>query len=288
MDLINFENSIHFKFWLMEENLSGKVVLITGSTDGLGKLIAIHLAKHDAVVLIHGRNKEKGKKLVDEIYNQTRNNNLKYYNGDFASLQEVKSLGDEILSDNKQINILINNAAIASIKNKKREISKDGYELHFAVNYLAQVLLTEKLLPGLEDGVSEIINIASVGQEAINFSDVMLLTGYDGFLAYRQSKSALIMYNYDLSDRLKKKNINVNAVHPASLMNTKMVLEGWGYSMTTVEQGAEAVESLLHAKTTGKYYDGINISKSIPQTYDVKARETLRNMTWQLLEKYLV
>lgn len=271
----------------MEDSLSGKVILITGSTDGLGKLIAKHLSKQDATVLLHGRNTEKGKKLVDDLYNQTRNNKLKYYNADFASLQEVKSLSKELYSDYKQIDILINNAAIASIKNKNREISRDGYEMHFAVNYLAQVLLTERLLPGMIEGVSKIINIASIGQEVIDFQNVMLDRDYDGFLAYRKSKTALIMYNYDLSDRLKTKGIKVNAIHPASLMNTKMVLEGWGYSMTTVEQGALAVEDLLNVTTSGNYYDGRNISRSIPQTYDLKARAELKKLTWQLLEKYL-
>jgi len=270
----------------MKETLSGKTVLITGSTDGLGLLISEHLAIQDATVLMHGRNNEKGKLLVDGLYDQTKNEKLTYYNGDFASLMEVKSLSEKILNEQQHIDILINNVGIGSGKNE-REISRDGIELRFAVNYLSHVLLTEKLLPLLKAGTSNIINVASIGQEAIDFSNLMLENKYDGFFAYKQSKTALIMYTFDLAEKLKSNDIKVNAIHPASLMNTKMVLEGWGYSLTKVEQGAEAVENLLFATTTGEYYDGKKLSKAIPQAYDPKARAELRSVTWGLLDGFI-
>ena len=273
----------------MKEILSGQTILITGSTDGLGKLMAQDLAMQGAIVLLHGRDKEKGKSVLDELSKLAKNNQLKYYNGDFSSLKEVKALSKEILKTQKQIDILINNVGVGSGKapKVKREISKDGLELRFAVNYLAHVLLTEKLLPILKPGTSQIINVASVGQEPINFEDVMIEKGYDGLFAYRQAKTALIMYTFDLAERLKDKGIKVNAIHPASLMNTKMVMEGWGYSLTTVEQGAEAVENLIFTDTTGKYYDGKILSKAIPQAYDLNARATLKNITDKLLKNFL-
>src|SRR5664280_293922 len=277
----------NLKCKIMKTALSDKTILITGSTDGLGKLVAKHLAMEDATVLIHGRNEQKGNSLVNELTTQTGNSRLKYYNGDFSSLNKVKELCDHILKDQSHIDILINNVGIGKGRYNNRELSDDGIELRFEVNYLSHVLLTEKLLPLLKDKSSSIINVASIGQEPINFKNLMLDSGYDGFLAYRQSKTALIMYTFDLAIRLKENRINVNALHPASLMNTNMVMEDWGHSMTTVEQGAEALENLLLTETTGAYYDGKKMSKAIPQTYDPKARANLRFATRGLLEKFI-
>ena len=268
--------------------LSTKTMLVTGSTDGLGKLVAEHLAAQGATILLHGRNREKGRAVLDELRRKTKSEKLSYFNGDFSSLQDVSSLADEILKKEKMIDVLINNVGIGRGKDThRREVSKDGFELRFAVNYLAHVLLTEKLLPLLPPASARIINVASVGQETIDFSNLMLEKKYEGFFAYRQSKTALIMYTFDLAERLKEKGIAVNALHPASLMNTKMVLDEWDYTLTTVEQGADAVESLLSVATTGEYYDGRRKAKAIAQAYDRKARETLRDLTREILAPYL-
>ncbi len=271
----------------MKAALSNMTILITGSTDGLGKLVARHLAMEHATVLIHGRNREKGDSVLNELTIQTGNNKLRYYNGNFSSLNEVNELSEQILKDHNHIDILINNVGIGKGQRNTRELSDDGIELRFEVNYLSHVLLSEKLLPLLKEKTSSIINVASVGQEPINFKNLMLDSGYDGFVAYRQSKTALIMYTFDLAGRLKENGIKVNALHPASLMNTNMVMEDWGHSMTTVDQGAEALENLLFPETTGAYYDGKKLSKAIPQTYDPKARANLRVATRGLLEKYI-
>jgi NAD(P)-dependent dehydrogenase (short-subunit alcohol dehydrogenase family) len=270
----------------MKASLSNKTILITGSTDGLGKLVARHLAMQDTTVLIHGRSKSKGDSVMNELSRFTGNKKLRYYNGDYSSLNEVKELSENIIKDHDHIDILINNAGIGKGPENKRELSDEGIELRFAINYLSQVLLTEKLLPLLKESAS-IINVASVGQEPIDYKNLMLDTGYDGFLAYRRSKTALIMYSFDLANRLKESGIIVNALHPASLMNTNMVLQDWGHTMSTVEQGAEALENLLFIETTGGYYDGEKLSKAIPQTYDPKARANLRVATRGLLEKYI-
>ena len=271
----------------MKPNLSDKKILVTGSTDGLGKLVAKHLAMQSAFVLLHGRSIKKGEIVLNEIYRLTQNEGLKYYNGDFASLEEVKNLGEQILRENDRIDILINNVGIGTGKsgNNLRELSKEGFELRFAVNYLSHVLLTEKLLRLLKPG-SVIINVASVGQEPIDFSNLMLEKNYDGYFAYKQSKTALIMYSFDLANRLVNKDIKVNVLHPASLMNTNMVIKDWGYTLTTVEQGAEAVENLLAPDITGAYYDGKHPSRAIAQTYDPGARIKLKDITWKLLESY--
>lgn len=269
-------------------NVSGKTILITGSTDGLGKLVARHLAVQDAFVILHGRNREKGKAVMDEIYQHHTDAYLKYCNADFSSLQDVSEFSQKLLVRHEHIDILINNAGIGSgiSKGNNRELSREGIELRFAVNYLSHVLLTENILPIMKPG-SVIINVSSAGQSKIDFSDLMLDNNYDGYQAYQRSKTALIMYTFDLAQRLKDMNIKVNAVHPASLMNTKMVTEDWGYTLSTVEKGAEAVENLLEPSRTGTYYDGKKPSKAISQTYDKAARHELWQITQEFLEGFL-
>ena len=274
----------------MKDSIAGKTVLITGSTDGLGKLVAKHLLEHNVRVLLHGRNESKGKKVLDELKEQTQNNKIQYYNADLSSLQEVVELSETILREQTSLDVLINNAGIGRGTSNKRELSKDGIELRFAVNYLSHVLLTEKLLPIITPQTGRIINVSSIGQEPLDFNNLMLeknYDGYDGYYAYKQSKAAQIMYTIDLAERLKNKGIKVNALHPASLMNTKMVVDEWGYSMSTVEQGAEAVEYLLECDTTGAYYNEKKLSRAIRQVYDAAARQQLHKTTWELLQDYL-
>jgi len=266
--------------------LKGKTVLITGSTDGLGQMVATHLAQRGAMVILHGRNEEKGRAVLEEIRNETANSQLEYYNGDFASLHNVRLLGENILKKHNHIDILINNAGVGIRNDKPRELSKDGFELRFAVNYLAQVLLTETLLPAIDAGNSHIINVASAGQAPLDFSNLMLEKEYESFAAYRQSKTALIMYTFDLAERLKEKGVKVNAVHPASMMDTKMVREGWGHVQSSVDEGAESVENLLDTDVTGEYFDQKKIAKAIPQAYHKQARATLKEITEGLLEKF--
>lgn len=269
-------------------NVQGKTILITGSTDGLGRLIAEHMVRMNATVLLHGRSEEKGKSVQNELSRIMPRTHLRYYNADFSSLKQISDMANEIVEEQDHIDILINNAAIGSgkMQGNNRELSSDGIELRFAVNYVAQVLLTEKLLPLTKAG-SVIINVASVAQARIDFHDMKLDKAYDGYHAYARSKTALIMYTLDLAERLKDKNVMVNAVHPASLMNTKMVLKDWGYTLSTVEQGAEAVENLIAPSVTGTYFDGKKQGKVISQAYDLEARKKLKEFTWGVIGKYV-
>jgi NAD(P)-dependent dehydrogenase (short-subunit alcohol dehydrogenase family) len=268
----------------MKGPLSGKTVLITGATDGLGKLLARRLAEKGGIILLHGRNPEKGRSVMAELSDSAE---VHYFNADYASLEEVKELSKAIINNHDHIDILINNVGIGKGTSNIRELSKDGFELRFAVNFLAHVLLTESLLRAFPDNTSSIINVASVGQEPIDFPNVMLESGYDGFLAYKQSKTALIMYTIELADRLKNKNINVNAIHPASLMNTRMVIDDWGYTLSRVEDGASAVENLLTTEKTGQYFNGKIPSKAISQVYSKEARNKLMSLTMSLLKDFI-
>src|SRR5215212_2412391 len=172
-------------------NVGAAVVLVTGATDGMGKGVARDLAAEGAMVLLHGPSPERGEAAMREIREEPDSDKLRYYAADFSSLEEVRRLADEIRSDNERLDVLINNASIGAgpSGSTNRQESKDGYELRFAVNYLAPFLLTNLLLPLLRDSApSRIVNVASVGQAPIDFDDVMLQRGYEGMRAYSQSK----------------------------------------------------------------------------------------------------
>ena len=268
---------------------SDRVILITGATDGLGKRVAHDLALSGATLLLHGRSLEKGRATVREIEAATGNRELLYYNADFSSLEAVRRLAEEVAADRKRLDVLINNAGIGvGSHHEGRELSSDGFELRFAVNYLAPFLLTQRLLPLLRHSApARVVNVSSVGQQPIDFGDVMLESSYDGLRAYRQSKLAQIMFTIDLAERLKGTGVTVNCLHPATLMNTKMVLDTDYFMapMTTVEQGASAVDHLATSPelvgVTGEYFDGRRPSRANRQAYDEEARRRL----WLLSER---
>ncbi len=224
--------------------IAQQTILVTGSTDGLGKQTALALARQGATVLLHGRDLRRLKATRQEILEETGNTHVETYLADFASLAEVRGLAEILQARHPGLDLLINNAGIGGGKLDfaRRELSRDGYELRFAVNYLAPFLLTHLLLPCLRHTPpARILNVGSVGQSPLDFSDVMLERRYDPMEAYSQSKLALVMFTFDLAEALKGEQITVNCLHPASLMNTKMVYESFGYTLSTIEDRLGAV-----------------------------------------------
>lgn len=204
-------------------NLDGKTALITGSTDGVGGLVAKKLGEAGARVLVHGRDRQRGTKIVAEIEND--GGKAEFLVADLSALAEVRGLADAVRQKTDRLHILINNAGLGTgTGGGSRQISADGHELLFAVNFLAGFLLTHLLLPLLKDSApARIVNVASAGQQAIDFNNVMLAHGYSGTRAYCQSKLAEIMFNIDLARALEGSGVTVNSLHPASYMATTMV-----------------------------------------------------------------
>jgi NAD(P)-dependent dehydrogenase (short-subunit alcohol dehydrogenase family) len=263
-----------------------QTILVTGSTDGLGRQVARELAARGGTVLVHGRDEGRVRAALAEIHDATGSDRLRGYVADLASLAEVRRLADEVTRDNERLHVLVNNAGIGG-GSGEREESTEGYELRFAVNYLAGFLLTNLLLPLLRRSApARVVNVASVGQARIDFDDVMLERSYEPFRAYSQSKLAQILFTFELAERLGADGgVTVNALHPATLMNTKMVFESFGRALSTVEDGAEATLRLITAPelegVTGRYFDQLEESRADAQAYDPEARRRL----WALSEE---
>lgn len=265
-------------------NVGEVTALVTGSTDGLGKLTAHDLAADRATVLLHGRDPERGKAAVYELREATGNYRLRYYLADFASLDEVRQLAGEIRADYDRLDVLINNAGVFEVE---RTVTEDGYELTFAVNYLAPFLLTHLLLPLLRtSSPARIVNVASAGQSPISFDDPMLERRYDGMRAYAQSKLALVMFTFDLAEELEGTGVTANCLHPATLMDTKMVFEAFGRASSSVREGADATFYLAASPqlegVTGKYFDGKREARADDQAYEKEARDRLRRLSEEL------
>lgn len=266
------------------ENKEEHTVLVTGATDGLGKEVARRLAGKGANVLVHGRDAERTEDTVREIAQETNNDSLRYYLADLSSLEQVRELAEQVRSKHERLDVLINNAGVIM---DERSESKDGIELTFAINYLSHFLLNRLLLPLLrESAPARIVNVASAGQSPIDFDDVMLKRGYEPMRAYGQSKLAMIMDTFELAEELDGAGVSVNALHPATLMDTKMVRQTFGSSMSSVEEGVEATVYLATSSelkgVTCSYFDGKSETRANRQAYDKEARGRLRRLSEDL------
>ncbi|MES0180570.1 SDR family NAD(P)-dependent oxidoreductase [Mesorhizobium sp. M0025] len=266
-------------------DLKDKTILITGSTDGVGRVVAQRLGAGGARVLVHGRDAARGKAAVAEI--ESAGGKAEFLAADLAALPAGRRLAEAVRAKTDRLDILINNAGIGTA-GAKRQLSADGFELRFAVNYLAGFLLTSELLPLLKaSSPARIINVASAGQQAIDFGDVMLTRSYDGVRAYCQSKLAQILFTIDLAGELKGSGVTVNALHPASYMNTTMVRQAGVTPWSSVETGADAILNLATSPAlegrSGLYFDGQKESRAEAQAYDAKARQQLRTLSLDLV-----
>jgi NAD(P)-dependent dehydrogenase (short-subunit alcohol dehydrogenase family) len=209
----------------------------------------------------------------------------RFYAADFASLQQVRAFADTILRDYDRLDVLVNNAGIWLNTSATRQLSADGHELHFAVNYLSGFLLTRKLLPLLKKAPSaRVINVASTAQTPIDFADPMLERSYSAGRGYGQSKLAQIMFTFDLARELEGTKVTANALHPATLMATSMVQEAGVPARSTVDEGATAVMQLITAGNagTGQYFNGLRAARANAAAYDEDARAKLRKLSEEL------
>ena len=263
-----------------------RTALVTGATDGVGRVVAERLGATGLRVLVHGRDRERGDRVVHDI--RQAGGEAEFIAADLASLAQVRGLAASVADKADRLDLLINNAGIGSGgTGALRQESADGHELRFAVNYLAGFLLTRMLLPSLRNNApARIVNVASAGQQAIDIDDVMLTSGYSGSRAYCQSKLAQVLFTVDLAEELDGAGVTANALHPATYMNTTMVRQAGVTPWSTVEQGADAILNLATAPAlagrSGLYFDGVREGRTQAQAYDRDARTRLRTLSFAL------
>ena len=266
--------------------IAEQTILVTGATDGLGRALATELARAGATVLIHGRDVVRGRRTLEEIRAHTGNDRLVWLRADFASLDEVRALAHEVSRNYDRLDVLVNNAGIGATSggDGRRQVSHDGIELRFAVNYLAGYLLTRLLPPLIEQSApARIVNVSSAGQAPLDCDDLMLEHGYDGVRAYCQSKLAQIMFTFDLAEELRGRDVTATCLHPATYMPTKIVLADGIVPTSELAEGVQATLRLamdpkLHG-VTGRYFDGLRAAQTHPQALDRVARHRLRDFS---------
>ena len=248
-------------------------ILVTGSSDGIGKETAVELARSGAEVIVHGRNRARAETAAEDVPGSTA------WICDFGSLEEVRAAVKKLPAG---IDVLINNAGVFL---PRREASKDGYELTFQVNHLAHFLLTNLLLPSMSEG-SRIVNVSSqvhAGAD-MRWDDLMLEHGYSGYGAYGQSKLANVLFTRELARRQQK--ATVNALHPG-VIGTKLLHAGFGaMGGGSLKRGAETSVYLATspeiAGATGKYFVNSRESRASAQAMDDDAARRLWDVSARL------
>lgn len=265
--------------------MDSKVILITGSTDGIGRQTALELAKTGATVLVHGRNASLGKTVLEEIRKHSQNDNLELFIADFASLKQVRRLADEIHKKHPRLDVLVNNAGVYM---RQRQLTEDGFEMTFAVNHLAPFLLTNLLQDLLKKSApSKIINVSSMAHQGARFDlgDLQGEASFEPYDAYSRSKLANLLFTYELARRLENSGVTVNALHPG-VIATKMLKASFGsFGGRSVEEGAARIAYLINTpgikKISGRYFVNNKEQMSSPISRD----EKLQKQFWTVSEK---
>ena len=269
-----------------ESDESAPVALVTGSTRGLGEEVARRLGELGYHVIIHGRSVERGEAVVADI--AEAGGSAEFRRADFLSLDQVRALADGVLADFERLDLLVNNAGIGSDEDGQL-VSEEGYQAVFQVNYLAHFLLTEKLLPRLIDGApARIVNVSSAAQTALDFDDLMLEDwepdGREIGRPYAQSKLAQVLHTYDMAERLEGTGVVINALHPATFMDTYMVRRAGIEPRTSVDEGADRTLQLITDDVgSGQYFRDGAPARAHEQAYDEQARAQLRQISLELV-----
>jgi NAD(P)-dependent dehydrogenase (short-subunit alcohol dehydrogenase family) len=257
-------------------------ILVTGATGGVGELLVRRLSARGDAVVAHARDRGALAKLVAELSGAP--GEVTGIEADLSSLVEVARLASEVGT----IDALVNNAGVGFGSDRsKRETSRDGFELRFAVNFLAAFLLTETLVAQDErHRLRAIVHVASIGQAPLDDADLMSAKpgAYEGVLAYRRSKLAMVMDTFERAARDKTRSYV--AVHPGTFLATKMVRDAGITPQGKAEDGAIAVEHALDAAlagASGVYFDTVREARANDAAYDAAAqarlREAARNLT---------
>lgn len=270
--------------------MGGKTILVTGSTDGIGKQTALELACMGGKVILHGRDAQRLENAKKEISLKSGSRQLSTLLADFSSLAQVKSMADQIIKDYSHLDVLINNAGVFS---KQRVITEDGWEMSFQVNYLSPLLLTNLLLPLLiKSTPSRIVTVTSSlhSKAILDFDDLQSEKNYNGIQAYALSKLGNIYMTLELAERLAGTGVTANCLHPGGV-DTKMLRYALGIQGISIEEGAAPSIHLASSeeveKISGKYFYHKEIGIVSAIASDVTACKKFWQASEILIQKYL-
>lgn len=268
------------------KNLENSNILITGASDGLGKETARMLAARGAHLILHGRNAEKTLQVMQTLQAETGNARIEIILADFSSLAQVRRMAAEIQSRYSRLDVLVNNAGLYC---PKRLLTEDGFEMTFAVNYLAPFLLTNLLTPLLiSSAPARIVNLSSLAHRLVwlNKNDLQGTKFFWDWVAYSQSKLLLILFSNYLAKQIEQSQVTTNALHPGIIPGTNVLRNGWIKCFSTREMGARTIVNLATNPElegiTGAYFSKFKQVKPNPIAENIELQEKLwqQSLAW--------
>jgi NAD(P)-dependent dehydrogenase (short-subunit alcohol dehydrogenase family) len=274
---------------MMTTNMTGKIVLITGATNGIGKIAAIELARMGANVSIVARNRSKGQAVLEEITRETNNVQIELFIADLSSMADVRKLAQEFMAKHGTLDVLLNNAGAFY---SDRKLSADGLEMTFALNHMSYFLLTNLLLPTLKNTANaRIVSVSSAAhfQGKLDFANLQGEQKFSGWKAYGDSKLENVLFTFALARRLAGTGVTANCLHPG-FVKTGFADGNSGWFSTVfgivknlfaipVEEGAKTMIHLASspevASVTGKYFDKSKAVTSSAASLDQAVQEQL-------------
>ncbi len=270
----------------MPHSMQGRVCLVTGASNGIGKAAAIKLAKMGAGLVLLCRDRDRGETAMAEISLRSGNDDIDLLLADLGSLRQVREAAGAFLDSGRPLHVLVNNAGAIHMT---RGVTGDGIETTFAVNHLGPFLLTSLLTDRLrESGPARIVNVSSeahrigYGDGRMAFDDLMGERNYGGWKAYGQSKLANILFTRELARRLDSAEVTANALHPGVVAsqfgrNNRTGWMPWLQSLyrpfaRANEKGADTAVWLAATPeiegVTGKYFKDRKLRTPAPQALD--------------------
>ncbi|HZD43476.1 MAG TPA: SDR family NAD(P)-dependent oxidoreductase [Methanomicrobiales archaeon] len=257
-----------------------RTILVTGSTDGIGRAAAGILARQGDRVLIHGRNPEKGRAVLEELKDRTGSDRLDLFIADLSSPENIRQLAADVADRYDRLDVLINNAGVYM---PERRLNSSGVEMTFAVNYLAPFLLTHELLPLLRRSApARIVSTASIAHRSVRGIDWENLPAeeeYDPYEAYALSKLGIVAFTYRLAGMLEGTGVTANCLHPG-VIRTKLLraFSGGGDGGGEPPEEGGAVEAYLATSpevegVNGRYYEKDHWAQSSPLSRDPAVQE---------------
>jgi len=282
-------------------SLDGKLCMVTGATSGIGLVTARRLAEHGASVVLVGRDLRRGEAAIAKIRQRAPDAVLDALYADLSEQAEVRRLADEFQNRYPRLDVLVNNAGGMF---GGRQLGADGIEMTFALNHLSYFTLTNLLLPTLRAAPgARIVNVASRAHKGVKlrFDDLQHRRRYVGWLAYKRSKLANLMFTYELARRLANNNgvngdgLTVNALHPGFVATNIGVRHGFlpgllwraaSLAAIDAEKGAETSVYLATSPevqgTTGRYFVECRARPSSPASYDREAARRLWDISAEM------